>query len=519
MINPRETIPSTGISFNSILFINRTALSQEAPAFFTDLNLVQVVASVTYGKEEYHLESFFHTPLHDEAEIVYRQEVMRDLENANLLNCVVQFSEAMRAMRWQLPDPKAGNYKHQDERFFLEAVNIYCAGIQALFQALKPITLASSGLLAFRKYLSAYLQSPAFLALVTDTTRLLTDLASIEYCVLTNGLKVQVLPYREETDYSAEVDRTFEKFSRNPVKDYRAQFTPTLQMNHVEASILEGVATLYPQIFTALDDYCARNAGYQDETIRQFDREIQFYVSWLEYISKMKQAGLPFCYPKISGDTRDIYDYESFDLALASQMVKNGLSVVRNDFYLKDGERVFVVSGPNQGGKTTFARTFGQLHYLAALGCPIPGQEAKLYLFDRLFTHFEKMEHIGNLRSKLEDDLFRLHSILLEATPNSIIILNEILSSTTLQDAILLSKKIMEQIVQLDAICVWVSFIEELLTFSGKTVSMVSTVVPGNPSLRTFKIERKPADGLAYALSIAEKYKVTYTDLQHRINT
>lgn len=490
-----------------------------APEFFADLNLDQIVDAITVGKAEYNLKPIYYTPCQDLETIRYRHAIMRDLEGKAVLEHVTSFSKQMRLMREHLAQANKLQHRYQKGRWFLDAVEIYCDTITGFADNLSHVSLQSRGLELFRDYLVAYTGSDRFKALQTETRKLKADLAKAEYCVLIKGGAFRVRKYRSEINYSENVEEAFAKFKQGAVKTHLAKFSDWSTMNHIEEKILDFVALLYAEIFRDFDRYLAQNNNYLDSTIGTFDREIQFFISYLDYIGKFKRAGLKFSYPVVSDTDKEIYNYDGFDLALADILIPKNASIVCNDFYLKDKERIMVVSGPNQGGKTTFARVFGQLHYLASLGCPVQGRDAKLFLVDKLFTHFEKEEQMANLRGKLEDELVRIHLILKQATTRSILIMNEIFTSTTLSDAVFLSTRIMKEVVARDMLCVFVTFVEEIASLGETTVSMVSTVVPENPASRTFKILRKPADGLAYAISIAEKHRLTYDCLKERIQS
>jgi DNA mismatch repair ATPase MutS len=97
------------------------------------------------------------------------------------------------------------------------------------------------------------------------------------------------------------------------------------------------------------------------------------------------------------------------------------------------------------------------------------------------------------------------------------VVINEIFASTTLRDALFLSKQVAAALLDLDVLGVWVTFLDEVAALNEKTVSMVSMVAPDNPAERTFKIVRRPADGLAYAMALAQKYRLTYPMARARL--
>ena len=517
------TEPTTAqqVSFRSILYGDAAPSvgdgPGEQPDFFPDLNLDQVVDALVRDRESYELRPFFFTSLHTVEQVEYRQRVLEELADDELVSAVRTFAADMRSMRKKLGQARTMHYAYQQAGWTLEAAADYGDAVLRLAEDLGRLPLTAPGWLGLRDYVTEYTVSGGFRAFMTETRDLRKRLGEITYCVRILGSGVTVTRFDGEADYSGEVSATFAKFRQGTPPHRKLRLAAFPDMNHVEAKVLEGVAQLHPELFAQLRSFAARHRDCRDATIRRFDREVQFYLAYLELIEPLRAAGLPFCIPRVHLGGSPVTAEDTFDLALAVQLVGEQVPVVGNDIRLTAEERILVVTGPNQGGKTTYARAFGQLHHLAALGLCVPGRSAELPLVDRIFSQFERGENMADLSGKLADDLTRMHAILGQATDRSVVVVNEVFTSTTLEDARFLGRQVLEHLLERGCLAVYVTFVDELASLSPEVVSVVSTVEPDDPARRTFKVLRRPADGLAYAAVLAEKYGLTPEKLAARI--
>ncbi|WP_347683713.1 hypothetical protein [Actinocorallia sp. B10E7] len=488
------------------------------PGYFQDLNLDRIATAVAEAGKDPGLVSLFRLPSRDVRLIGFRHQVFRDLEKPAVREAAERFTAAMSRIRRR--SELVGRMKHppQANRWFLDLVLEHAAAATAFAEGLEETEVASAGLRALRDDMAGYVREESFTRLRERARGLRDRLEETRYDLLMQGDRITVARHDPEArfDYTERVLAVFERFRRDAGEEPPWEPPPDPGLDRVEAGVLDLVVELFPGVFDDLAAFRAGNERFLPADVVRAEHELRFYLGYLAYLAPLREAGLPVCYPVVSATDKTLLARDVFDLALAAERVRQGDPVVANDVELTGAERIIVVSGPNQGGKTTLSRAFGQLHHLAALGCPVPGREAHVFLPDRIFTHYERAESPEWLTSKLEDELLRMRAILDQATSESVIILNEVFTSTTMDDARVLSEAVLASISRLDALCLWVSFVDELSELDPKAVSMVGTVADGGAT-RTYKVVRRPPDGHAYAFALVERHGLTRARLTERV--
>jgi DNA mismatch repair protein MutS len=127
-------------------------------------------------------------------------------------------------------------------------------------------------------------------------------------------------------------------------------------------------------------------------------------------------------------------------------LAAKGERFVANDCHLLPQDRLWLVGGPNMGGKSTFLRQNALIVLLAQAGCFVPAQQARIGLVDRLFSRVGASDNLARGRSTFMVEMVETAAILAQATERSFVILDEVGRGTSTYDGLALAWAVVEAV-------------------------------------------------------------------------
>ena len=246
--------------------------------------------------------------------------------------------------------------------------------------------------------------------------------------------------------------------------------------------------------------------------------EIEFVTRSAELISRLSShSGCKVSYPKPS----DMKNKEFSAKGLYNPRVALAIDdeIVTNDFSFDENAGIYVLTGPNRGGKSVITVAVGAAQALFQLGLPVPAEEAVISPVSAIFTHFPEGADDTIDKGRLGEECARLKEIFDAVTPDSMILLDESLSSTGAYEASYIASEILSGLSVIGCRGIFSTHLHELAAsvpeINERTLALggvrVDTLVAGiEEGKRSFKIYRAKPDGRSYARDIAEKYGLSF---------
>ena len=256
--------------------------------------------------------------------------------------------------------------------------------------------------------------------------------------------------------------------------------------------------------------------------------EILFYIRWAELTEKILKTGMPMCKPEITSyESRDCSFKGVYNLKLAINKVKGeDINIIDNDFEFSDEHRIYILTGPNRGGKTIFTQAIGLAMLLAQWGVYVPAGEAVISPCDNIFTHFPADENDTVDLGRLGEESQRLSKIFETATRHSLLLLNESLATTSVAEGVFIAKDVVRVMRYLGTRAIFNTHMHELAASvrdindevegDSRAESLITGVHNGE---RSFKVFIAPPQGVSYAADIAKKYGVTFEQMKNTVDS
>ena len=270
----------------------------------------------------------------------------------------------------------------------------------------------------------------------------------------------------------------------------------------------------------------------------KLETEMMFYQGVVELIQTLEELGLPVCRPQfVSSDIKQFEASGVYDLSFALYMAaKEGFSpdsIVKNEVQMNSSKgQIFIVTGPNQGGKTTYLRAVGITQLFAQAGILVPTERAVISPVDRIYTHFSSVENTGTDRGRLEEEMILLNQIMQAVSGDSLLLMNESFSSTNSREGTIIAEEILRALSLIGTRVLFVTHLYELAkridsinSITNGITKLVSLVAgierstsseTGNPKKsikRTYIVAPGEPLPTGYADDIAYQYGISYEEL------
>ena len=252
--------------------------------------------------------------------------------------------------------------------------------------------------------------------------------------------------------------------------------------------------------------------------------EIEFLVKGTLLLRYLKSKGLPLCTPEIKTDETMFRAYGLYNPCVA---VKVEDEIVPNDLeFDRENALIYVLTGPNRGGKSVITCAMGLAQAMMQLGMFVPAERATLSVADGIFTHFPTGADDTIDKGRLGEECARLRDIFGEVTSKSLVLLDESLSSTGSYEASYIAAEVLAGFSRVGCRCLFSTHLHELASeidnINARTApeggAVIDTLVAGiEEGKRSFKIYRMKPDGKSYARDIADKYGLSYENIVKNI--
>lgn len=498
------------MEFESILDL-RESQYKDSPrsAMYVDLNVDQIIDRIALIWGENITPYYYYFPADRECED-YRRAILKDISQCDLYDIFLTYVGKMKDSATALSKKEEVKDSMQRMVWHVREVACYCEALNTLQDELSEKDLTSDGMKLLRNGLEEYLTTEDYRKMNEQVLSLEQRLHSFRFRVVYDKDRFVVTESMGHYDYEEFLGKTFPERT----KPFKSPFMADPRLVELEEETVKILRKKKPEFFKEIQDFYHAYKAYANEVFQRLKDEIVYYLSFIRFERKMEEAGYSFCAPGLS-EEQEMSAEGLYDLALACASVAEKKEVVSNDFRIGQDESFFVLTGPNQGGKTTFARSLGQLVYFTKMGLDVPAKSASLPYFQNILTHFSVEESIETGRGKLKEELVRLAPMMGKKSANNFVVINELFTTAANYDACIMGKYVLEHFIGQGCHGIYVTHLKELAAAHEKIVSI--RAVTDEQGVRSFKIVRSEAEDSACAINQVNKYRLTYEQIKERL--